>query len=206
MKLFAILLLLICGTVQADHDLTLVVTKAGYFALSQDASGNPSFHKVGQIITLGVPGPGPVVPPGPSVSLTETVKQATAAIPTYADKDTHRRSMAFGMSFIAQATANSPVPEARNTVKQFCNAAVAGDAPKWAAWWAAVDAKLDTMALTPATYTAALGEMAAALTADLPAADAKDAQYGQTYGLDTEFIKQLIMLLLPLILKLLGLQ
>lgn len=38
---------------------TLVITKAGYFLLVQDADGNPSLVKITNVIRLGEPGPVP---------------------------------------------------------------------------------------------------------------------------------------------------
>jgi tRNA A37 threonylcarbamoyladenosine synthetase subunit TsaC/SUA5/YrdC len=68
-----------------------------------------------------------------------------------------------------------------------------------------VDARLDSMGLTPASYQAALRELAAAITAGLPVqSEPTETTYGvDAYGLDREWLRRLIEQLLPLILQLL---
>lgn len=191
------------GTWRGTAVVTILVDAAGNQTVTVDPAMPLTITGGGGVVPVP---PGPVVPIPPG-TLTEAVKAATAAVPAYADKATHQRSMAFGMTFLAKATGNTPVANARATVRQFCDAAVGADAPKWAAWWGAIDAKLNAANLTPATYTAALQEIASALTVDLPAtANAeKDSQGNQSFGLDPELIKFLLTVLLPLLLKLLGL-
>jgi len=189
------------GTWRGTAIVTIVVDAAGNQTVTVDPSAPLTITSGG-----GVVPPGPVVPPSPG-TLAEAVKTATAAVPEYADKANHRRAMAFGMTFLAQATSNAPVADSRATVRKFCDAAAGADAAKWSSWWATVDAKLSSLNLTPATYTAALHEMSTALTADLPATAnaAKDSSGNPTFGLSPELIRILLEILLPLLLKLLGL-
>lgn len=192
------------GTWRGTAVVTIVVDAAGNQVVTVDPAAPLTITGGGGVVPGPTPTPSPT--PSPYTSLTEAVKAATAAVPEYADKANHRRAMAFGMTFLAQATANAPVADSRATVRQFCDAATGADAAKWSAWWATVDAKLNALNPTPATYTAALSDIAASLTADLPATTAK-ATYsaGPTYGLNQEIIDLLMKYLLPLLLKLLGL-
>lgn len=148
-----------------------------------------------------------VVPPGPATTITESVKAALATVPAYTDRDQHRRAIAFGANFLSQATANTPVAAARATVRQFADAAVGADSGRWVQFWLTLNAHLDSLPLTPTTYTAALKEIAVALTSDLPPqSDAPATAYGtDSFGLNVELLKWLMEILLPLLLKLLGL-
>lgn len=186
------------GTWQGVQAVSIVVAADGSQAVT--AFGPITVTGGGGIIP-------PVVPPSPSGTITEATKAALATVPAYAERDQHRKAIAFGLNFLSQATANTDPAKARATVRQFSDAAVGASAQKWTTFWLTLDAKLDTLALTPASYTAAMKEIATALTADLPASDdGPKEHYGvESYGLDKEFLKQLIALLLPLILQLLGL-
>jgi hypothetical protein len=154
----------------------------------------------------GVVPPGPVVPPVvPGATLTDVVKAATAAIPEYPDKANDRRAMAFGMNFLKAIIANVPVETARKNVKEFSDQAVGeADSPKWATWWATVDAKLNTMGLTPETYSVAIGDITTALTADLPPTGAapQTERGDETFGLSPELIEMLMKILLPFLMDL----
>lgn len=146
--------------------------------------------------------PGPITPT-PDGSLLSVVQQATASVANYPDKDNHAKAMAFGISFLSQGTAQAKsTSEARAIVKQFCDSVVGNQAPLWQNWWSAVNAKLDSMNLTPAQYTSELKVITEGLTGGI--ASGEESFGVDSYGLDPEFLKFLMTVLLPLLLKLLG--
>lgn len=200
-----------------DH--VLVIGKNGkYSLLEEDAAGNTILHPITTIIDRSKPGPivvppGPVIPPGPVVppapdsrNLTSVVRTATAAVPAYEKKVEHCRTVAFVLGYLSPSVARVPnVADSRRVIRQAFDAAVGSDSAKWNTFWVTVDAKLDSMALTPATFSTALGDLAAGVSADLPASaedNYADVVGRDTYGLDIDKIKEIMTWLLPLILQL----
>lgn len=192
------------GTWTGTARVILVVDAAGNQTVTLDPTGTVTITGGGGVVPPPVVVP-PVVPPVVVGTLAEVVKAATAAVPEYEGKVMDRRSMAWGMGFTQGVIATVPVDAGRKLVREFCDSAVGdGDMPRWTAWWAAVDAKLNTMNLTPQSYSAAVGEIVTALTADLPAtnfAPLTDSGH-ETYGLSAEFIELLKKILIPLLMRL----
>lgn len=200
MKQLVIGLLLICATAKAQVVAVDVSGLQGTYLLTVQG-GNVTVAP----ITLVRPGPGPspiptpVPIPTPDGTLASIVKTSAAAIPDYPGWETDQRSMAVAISFLSPFLGSVSVSDGRATIRSACDGAVGpADVPKWAPFWAAVDSKLNTMNLTPQKYQAALNEIAAALTDDLPAAEALDPNR----GLPPEVWQMLLKLLLELLTKL----
>lgn len=77
----------LCGLAQ---EATLVVTKAGYYLLTQDSAGVPSLVKIGNVIRLGEPSPDDPVDP----TLTDranAVREAAKAVQEPKREETARK-------------------------------------------------------------------------------------------------------------------
>lgn len=158
----------------------------------------------GPIVPDPIPTPNPQ--PNPSDSLSQIVKKNIPA--DYANLNQDRRAIAFTIEFLKDAVAANPdVAKSRQVVQEACNKVVEPNQAKWNYFWIPVLNKLNTMQLTPQSYKAALTEISAALTEDLPQAAVTDSDGQKTFGLSPDFISFLMKVLLPLLLELLkGLQ
>lgn len=118
---------------------TLVVTKTGYYLLSQDAAGNPVLTKISTVIVLGdAPPPGPD-PTNPAEA------QHRAAVRTATTKvtDPNKANIKLALSKLYQTVAGLPVTERSQLVTStdlLFNALALGD--PWKIWKAEVDASL----------------------------------------------------------------
>lgn len=148
------------------------------------------------------PTPTPIPTPNPTDSLKDVVKKNLPVNDT--QLDLHRRSMAFGIEFLKQAVLNTDVSKARLAIREFCDSAVKPDELKWVNWWKAVDAKLDSMNLTPQTYQTALNVIASALVEDLSDTTAVDSYGDKTLGLPPEIRTMLMEFLVKFLMRILG--
>lgn len=146
--------------------------------------------------------PGPIIEP-PDGTLAAVVATARGTVQEYGDKGKDCQKIAFTLNFLAQAVkGDGSADAARKMVRQATDSAIGDNAAAWFEFWIAIDAK--TAGMTATQYSQAMKTIAAALCADMAAADTDDTFYGSpTFGLDNDFLKELFKILLPILLQML---
>lgn len=113
---------------------TLVVTKAGYFLLEQDAAGNPSLKKIATVINLD--SPGDPQPPPPVDQFRGAVKKATDEV-----VDPNKANTKTALAKLYRTTSQLPVTTAAQVREATAVIFGALQLPQvWTAWKAKVDA------------------------------------------------------------------
>lgn len=205
MKKILILLLLLTGTVQAQ-EIKFAPNLSGQAVVSFviDASGVIQIDRSASVTVISLsniqnpgPNPGPVVNPPVVNTLGKLVKTSVNAIPEYANKDQHRRAIAFLFKTSVDMLPNSDINSAVvvTGLKETANQAFSADANKWSGFWDVVSANTSNMTITQ--FKVASADIISATASDLAGVD------DPNMGLGGPFLEMLLQLLLPLLQKLL---
>jgi hypothetical protein len=167
-----------------------------------------------------VPNIGPVVTPPivtppvnpPQTDLKQVASSAIAAVPTYADKDTNIKQLAFALNMVTGSIANSPKPQAEGIalIKGLFDSIAKGNATQWAGFWTAVTPHLNACT-TNAQLATAFGTIQQALADAVPDSADETETFGEfpTYGLQADGANgewlRFIMEMLPIILEIIKL-
>jgi hypothetical protein len=117
---------------------TLVVTKAGYFLVKVDATGNPTLVKIDRVITIGDPPPDAPTDPTdpPAVKFRTAVKNATAIV-----FDPNKTNTKKALAQLYRTTSQLPVQNKTQLVEATNVIFAALQLPQaWVDWKAKVDA------------------------------------------------------------------
>lgn len=123
-----VVLMTIVGNAQAQ---TLVVSKSGYYLLTQDAAGVPVLTKIQQVITLGE-GPGPI--PNPTNPTAEAIRLSTAKV-----VDPNKANVRQALSQLYRTVAGLPVVDRGQLVTSTDLLFNALNLPLWTIWKTEVD-------------------------------------------------------------------
>lgn len=208
-RVMSLLLMILLPCIGAAADYTFLKDRAGKHYLVNNADpSQPNRAVTVNVVDLGSTVTPPVIPPvtppvvPPIGDIATVAKGALATVGAYEARDNDRRTLAFTLNFLASSVAKATnVTGARAIVRQGADMAVGANKSQWDNWWRQVDAKLDTMSLTSATYSTALSDISSALVADLPASDEKlpELKGEKTFGLNIQQIFELLLKLWPII-------
>lgn len=120
---------------------TLVVTKSGYYLLTQDAAGAPVLSKIPQVITLGE---APTKPPdSPDPQTPEAAHRTAIREATIAVVDTNKANTKLALSKLYQTIAGLPVTERSQLFTATDLLFNALNLPVWVPWKKTTDQSLN---------------------------------------------------------------
>ena len=146
--------LMVCGSLVAQEpialtDATLVVTKAGYFLLSQDADGNPTLKKFANVIKLGE---APDQPTDPTDPPAEKVFRTAVTKATGAVQDPNKANAKKALATLYRTAGQLPVQsaqqlkEATDVIYNALKPPGGNLSQAWDAWKAAVEGAAESFA------------------------------------------------------------